>query len=62
MEKYKQNLRVDHMWIYSYNTKVAQIDHINEEITPKKHYSMTTTKHVNYVASEYGYKVNKENL
>ena len=58
MDRYKQNLRTDHMWVYSYNTKVAQIDHINKEIIPLGYWSMTTSKHINYVAKEYNYKLN----
>ena len=58
--KYKLNLRADHMWIYSYGTKVAQIDHINKEIQYLGFWSRTTSKHINYVAKLYKYKVNKE--
>ena len=48
--------------VYSYETDVANIDHKDRTITPNKYYSMTTSKHINYVANEYGYKVNKQNI
>jgi hypothetical protein len=57
--KYKVNLRVHNNKVYSYNTNVADINHKNKTITPNDYYSMTTSKHINYVASEYGYKVIK---
>ena len=66
MEKYKQNLKVDNNHVYSYNTQVAEIDHINKIITKLKwnadgkSSSPTTSKHINYVANEYGYKVEED--
>ena len=59
LEKYKMNLRVSDNYIYSYNTKVAEIDHLNKEVLPLGWWSVTTSKHINYVASEYNYKVIK---
>jgi hypothetical protein len=61
-DRYKSNLRVHNNKVYSYETDVADIDHMNRNITPNKWYSVTTSKHINYVANEYGYKVNKENI
>ena len=61
-ERYKANLRVHGNKVYSYETDVANIDHKDRTITPNKYYSMTTSKHINYVANEYGYKVNKQNI
>ena len=59
--RYKQNLRVegdiDEIKVYSYNTLVAEREG-NKLIVPK-HYSVTTSKHINYVADEYGLKVVK---
>ena len=60
-DKYKQNLKADNNNIFSYDTKVADIDHVKREITPLGWWSVTTSKHINYVASEYGYKVHKTN-
>ena len=57
-DKYKQNLRADNNNVFSYNTNVAEIDHANMTINVPKWWSVTTTKHINYVACEYGYKVN----
>ena len=60
-DKYKENLRATDDAVYSYNTRVAEIDHKNKIITPLDWYSVTTSKHINYVGSEYGYKVQKTN-
>ncbi len=57
--KYKQNLRATDNHVYSYNTKVAEIDHTNRTIKPLGWWSVTTSKHINYVGSEYGYEVQK---
>tara|TARA_R100000329_G_scaffold145357_1_gene130814 strand:- start:788 stop:982 length:195 start_codon:yes stop_codon:yes gene_type:complete len=58
-DKYKQNLRVINNYVYSYETKVAEIDHETRTIKPLGWWSMTTSKHINYVGSEYGYEVQK---
>jgi len=58
-DKYKQNLRATDNYIYSYETKVAEINHETRTIKPLGWWSMTTTKHINYVGSEYGYEVQK---
>ena len=60
-DKYKQNLRATDGAVYSYNTRVAEIDHTNRTIKPLGWWSVTTSKHINYVGSEYGYKVQKVN-
>ena len=59
-DKYKQNLKADYHNVYSYDTKVAEIDNVKRQITPFQWYSVTTSKHINYIGSEYDYKVNKE--
>ena len=60
LEKYKQNLKiVDNQDVISYTTKVAKIDHIKKEINQLGWWSVTTQKHINYVANEYNYKLNK---
>ena len=58
-DKYKQNLRATDDSVYSYETRVAEIDHKNRTITPLDWYSVTTSKHINHVGSEYGYEVQK---
>ena len=57
MNKYKENLLVSDEAIFSYLTKVAIIDHINRIVTPLGWWSVTTSKHINFVANEYNYKV-----
>ena len=60
LEKYKQNLSIiDNNKIQSYSTIVAEIDHKNREINQFGWWSVTTQKHINYVANEYNYKLNK---
>ncbi len=50
--KYKQNLRVDGDKVYSYNTHVATIQ--DGRLLVHGWWSMTTSKHINHVANEYG--------
>ncbi len=50
--KYTQNLRVEGNKVYSYSTHVATID--GAKLLVHGHWSTTTSKHVNYVAKEYG--------
>jgi hypothetical protein len=57
LPKYKENLLVSDDYIFSYLTKVAVIDHENREILVDTWFSSTTSKHINYVAKEYNYKV-----
>ena len=60
LEKYKQNLSIiDNNKIQSYSTIVAEIDHLKKEINQLGWWSVTTQKHINYVANEYNYKLNK---
>ena len=58
-DKYKQNLRATENHVFSYETKVAEINHATQTIKPLGWWSMTTSKHINYVGSEYGYEVQK---
>ena len=60
MDKYKQNLRIENNKVLSYNTHVADIDHSKRTVTKLGYWSSTTSKHTNYVASEFNYEV-KEN-
>ena len=67
LNKYKQNLKVLNNYIYSYNTKIGYINHLKKEVTKiqfKVLYkgkiittSPTSSKHINYVASELNYKI-----
>ena len=60
-KRYKLNLRATDDAVYSYNTRVAEINHRDRTITPLGWWSATTSKHINYVGSEYGYEVQKVN-
>jgi len=50
LKKYKQNLRIEGNTVYSYNTQVAEIK--GTELHQLGYWSMTTQKHINYVAKE----------
>lgn len=50
--RYTKNLSCDDSFIYSYNTKVAEIDHDNFKVKPLGYWSGTTTKHINYATKE----------
>lgn len=53
--KYKENLKYDDSYIYSYDTKVAEIK--NDRLVVNRYWSKTTTKHVNYASRELSKKV-----
>lgn len=53
LDKYNQNLKIDGNKVMSYNTHVATIDQVNSKLIVHGHWSMTTSKHINYVAKEY---------
>jgi len=50
MKKYKQNLRLEGNKVISYTTHVATIK--GNELQQLGYWSMTTQKHINYVAKE----------
>ena len=52
MKKYKQNLRIEGNKVISYSTHVATIS--GNKLLVHGYWSVTTSKHVNYVAKEYG--------
>jgi len=54
--KYNKNLKVEGSKVYSYNTHVATIDHKANELLVHGYWSVTTSRHVNYVAETYGLK------
>ena len=54
-EKYKQNLRKDGNSIISYTTKVAEIK--GNELHQLGWWSVTTQKHINYVADFFNLKL-----
>ncbi len=52
MTRYKENLAVVGNKVYSYGTHVATIE--QDELIIHGWWSITTSKHVNYVANELG--------
>jgi hypothetical protein len=54
MDRYKNNLKVEGDKVYSYDTHVATIDKPAGHLIVHGWWSVTTSKHVNYVAREYG--------
>ena len=51
LDRYKQNLKIVGDKVYSYCTHVATIEHPN--LIQHGWWSVTTQKHINYVAREY---------
>jgi hypothetical protein len=64
LDRYKQNLRIVGNDVYSYDTHVAEID--GNKLYKLKwrvrgmSSSVTTTKHINYVAREFGLTIQNE--
>lgn len=48
--KYQENLSYDNEFIYSYKTKVAHIT--DDGVVKLGHWSVTTSKHINYAAKQ----------
>lgn len=61
MAKYSANLNWKNNKVFSYDTYVADIDHSNKKVIALGWWSMTTQKHINYVAEVFGYEVVKSN-
>lgn len=59
LNKYKQNLRIDGSKVISYTTNVATIDFDKKELNQLGWWSVTTQKHINYVADELELKLNR---
>jgi len=57
LDRYKQNLRIEGNKVISYVTHVATID--NGKLIEKGWWSVTTQKHINYVAKELDLKLVK---
>ena len=57
--RYRENLLVSDDAVFSYLTRVAEIDHEKREVKPLGWWSVTTSKHINFVAYTYDYKVTK---
>lgn len=54
MDRYKKNLKVEDDKVYSYDTHVATIDQEAGQLVVHGWWSATTSRHVSYVAQEYG--------
>lgn len=59
LDRYTQNLKVVGDKVYSYNTLVAEINTDTRELKQLGYWSVTTQKHINYVARELGLKLVK---
>lgn len=62
LNRYKQNLRIIGNDVYSYDTHVAEIKdgklhRIKWSVPGVGSYSVTTTKHINYVANELNLEI-----
>jgi hypothetical protein len=57
LKKYKQNLRIIGCDVISYTTTVAEIQ--GENLKQLGYWSVTTQKHINYVARELNLKLIK---
>ena len=53
-DKYKVNLRLNGVKLYSYTTHVATVDGDKLVVLSPGWWSVTTSKHINYAASELG--------
>ena len=51
LDRYKQNLKIQGNNVWSYSTIVAKIDGSN--LIQLGYWSMTTQKHINYVAKQF---------
>lgn len=60
LKKYKQNLKVVGDAIISYVTHVGTIDHDKRKVYIHGYWSVTTQKHINYVARELNYNLEKQ--
>ena len=58
-KRYFQNLFTDNKNIYSYRTNVATIDHNKRQVIIQNWYSVTTSKHINYIANLLNYQTIK---
>ena len=57
--RYRENLLVSDDAVFSYLTRVAEIDNEKKEVRPLGWWSVTISKHINFVAYTYDYKVDK---
>lgn len=55
LQRYKQNLKVIGNNIFSYDTNVAKINHNKKTIIVLGWWSVTTSKHINYITKLLNY-------
>ena len=60
LDRYKQNLTIHGNEVWSYTTHVATIDPMKEKLHQLGWWSVTTQKHINYVASFLNLKLIKD--
>jgi hypothetical protein len=53
-DRYKHNLRLEGNKVISYTTKVAEIDEDKMTLKQLGYWSVTTQRHINYVAQQEG--------
>lgn len=51
LNRYKQNLKIHNNEVWSYSTHVATI--VDATLVQHGYWSVTTQKHINYVADQY---------
>ena len=59
LKRYKEKLKVDDNYVYSYGKPVAKIDDENMCVVVDKYWSKSTSQHINYVADQFCYTVVK---
>lgn len=59
LARYKQNLKVDGNKVYSYSTHVANIYRRERVVEQLGYWSVTTQKHINYVAKILNFNIIK---
>jgi hypothetical protein len=59
LDRFKKNLKVVDNKIISYTTHVATIDHYDRIVYIHGYWSVTTAKHINYVARQLNYNTEK---
>jgi hypothetical protein len=57
LKRYNKNLRVVDEKVYSYDTHVATINSLYKIVRVLGWWSVTTSKHINYVARELNYEL-----
>lgn len=53
--KYTKNLKFEHPFVYSYNTRVAEVR--GDELHQLGWWSVTTQKHINYASRQLGINI-----